>query len=306
MANIVDAQANAAKQRGYDTPRYNELCRNYREFFTWLKEKRHMSPSAIRINLQALEKFERMFGTTAVTESRALKFQERIKDGFAPKTQGAYITGLNNYIKFCGSKVEPLSFHEPKRTFLENVVTIQEYRYMLERLKEDGNLKWYFILHTLGSTGVRAQEVVMIQFDHILEGHMDIRSKHDRIRRIYFPKVLRDEVKDYVASGKVSRFDYVCQSRYAKANVSKGLLPNVSMRALGRVLKDLAEKYGVNTKVIYPHSFRHMFAKGFIAAHKDIALLSDLLGHASIETTRIYLRQTSEEQAGIVDDVVTW
>lgn len=306
MANIVDAQANAAKQRGYDTPRFRELSTKYPEFRRYLELKRHMSPASIRINLQALEMFDQMFGTTVVTEPRALKFQRSLQDGFAPKSQGAYITGINNYIRFCGSRVEPLSFREPRRTFLENVVTIQEYRYMLDRLKADGNLKWYFILHTLGSTGVRAQEVVMIQFDHILEGHMDVRSKHDRIRRIYFPKILRDEVAAYVASGKVGRFDYVCSSRYAASNAAKGLLPNLSMRALGHVLKDLAAKYGVNQAVVYPHSFRHMFAKGFIAARKDIALLADLLGHSSIETTRIYLRQTSEEQAGIVDNVVTW
>ena len=60
------------------------------------------------------------------------------------------------------------------------------------------------------------------------------------------------------------------------------------------------------TKVIYPHSFRHRFAKNFLEKFNDIALLADLMGHESIETTRIYLRRTSAEQQEIVDKVITW
>ena len=71
-------------------------------------------------------------------------------------------------------------------------------------------------------------------------------------------------------------------------------------------LKKLAKKYKMNLAVVYPHSFRHRFAKNFLAKNKDIALLADLMGHESIETTRIYLRKTSEEQKDIVDKIVTW
>ena len=63
---------------------------------------------------------------------------------------------------------------------------------------------------------------------------------------------------------------------------------------------------GLNTKVVYPHSFRHRFAKNFLEKFNDISLLADLMGHESIETTRIYLRRTSSEQQAIVDKVITW
>ena len=69
---------------------------------------------------------------------------------------------------------------------------------------------------------------------------------------------------------------------------------------------ELAEKYGLNTKVVYPHSFRHRFAKNFLDRFNDIALLADLMGHESIETTRIYLRRTATEQKQIVDKIVNW
>ncbi|HHK7037257.1 TPA: tyrosine-type DNA invertase PsrA, partial [Streptococcus pneumoniae] len=67
-----------------------------------------------------------------------------------------------------------------------------------------------------------------------------------------------------------------------------------------------ADKYKMNPKVIYPHSFRHLFAKNFLAKYNDIALLADLMGHESIETTRIYLRKTATEQQNIVDKIVNW
>ena len=65
-------------------------------------------------------------------------------------------------------------------------------------------------------------------------------------------------------------------------------------------------KYGLNPKVVYPHSFRHRFAKNFLEKYNDISLLADLMGHESIETTRIYLRKTASEQQEIVDKIVTW
>ena len=71
-------------------------------------------------------------------------------------------------------------------------------------------------------------------------------------------------------------------------------------------MRKYAIKYGIDPKVVYPHSFRHRFAKNFLAKHNDIALLADLMGHESIETTRIYLRMTAGEQRNIVNKVVTW
>ena len=71
-------------------------------------------------------------------------------------------------------------------------------------------------------------------------------------------------------------------------------------------LRDIADKYGLDKKVVYPHSFRHRYAKNFLEKYNDIALLADLMGHESIETTRIYLRRTASEQKALVDEIVTW
>ena len=80
----------------------------------------------------------------------------------------------------------------------------------------------------------------------------------------------------------------------------------ITTRGIAQQLKHFADKYGLNRDVVYPHSFRHRFAKNFLDRFNDLALLADLMGHESIETTRIYLRRTASEQQKIVDKVVNW
>ena len=80
----------------------------------------------------------------------------------------------------------------------------------------------------------------------------------------------------------------------------------ITTRGIYQQLKNYADKYGLDSKVVYPHSFRHRYAKNFLEKYNDIALLVDLMGHESIETTRIYLRRTASEQQALVDKIVTW
>ena len=80
----------------------------------------------------------------------------------------------------------------------------------------------------------------------------------------------------------------------------------ITTRGIAQQLKHFAEKYGMNKDVVYPHSFRHRFAKNFLERFNDIALLADLMVHERLETTRIYLRRTANEQQKIVDKVVVW
>lgn len=80
----------------------------------------------------------------------------------------------------------------------------------------------------------------------------------------------------------------------------------ITTRGISQQLKNYANKYGLDKKVVYPHSFRHRYAKNFLEKYNDIALLADLMGHESIETTRIYLRRTASEQQALVDKIVTW
>lgn len=121
-------------------------------------------------------------------------------------------------------------------------------------------------------------------------------SKGGKIRRLYIPKNLRTEAEKWL-NGMGLTSGYIFLNRFGK---------QITTRGIAQQLKHFAEKYGLNRDVVYPHSFRHRFAKNFLDRFNDLALLADLMGHESIETTRIYLRRTANEQQKIVDKVVNW
>ena len=114
--------------------------------------------------------------------------------------------------------------------------------------------------------------------------------------RIYIPTRLKNSLLEW--TGRENRYSgTLFLNRFGSPLTASGIRIQ---------LKAFAQRYGLNEEVMYPHSFRHRFAKNFIEKSGDIALLSDLLGHDSIETTRIYLRRSSTEQAAIVNRIVKW
>ena len=120
--------------------------------------------------------------------------------------------------------------------------------------------------------------------------------KGGKLRRLYIPAALKNEASDWLHS--INRTSgYLFLNRFGE---------RITTRGIAQQLKNYARKYGLDEKVVYPHSFRHRYAKNFLEKYNDIALLADLMGHESIETTRIYLRKTASEQQNIVDTVVTW
>ena len=107
---------------------------------------------------------------------------------------------------------------------------------------------------------------------------------------------LRSEAADWLKEQGLNS-GYIFLNRFGE---------RITARGIAQQLKLFAKKYGINTAVVYPHSFRHRFAKNFLDRFNDLALLADLMGHESIETTRIYLRRTATEQQAIVDKIVNW
>ena len=132
--------------------------------------------------------------------------------------------------------------------------------------------------------------------EHVEMGYLDIYSKGGKLRRLYIPKPLCVEAKTWIESRNI-KSGYLFLNKYGE---------RITTRGISQQLKHFAQKYGLDKKVVYPHSFRHRFAKNFLDRYNDIALLADLMGHESIETTRIYLRKTASEQQKIVDRIVNW
>lgn len=182
------------------------------------------------------------------------------------------------------------------KNFLENVISDTDYKFLKAQLKADGYDEWHFIVWFMAATGARVSELLHIKAEHVQAGHLDLYSKGGKIRRLYIPKNLRTEATKWLKETGLTS-GYIFLNRFGQ---------RITTRGIASQLKHFAEKYGMNKEVVYPHSFRHRFAKNFLDRFNDLALLADLMGHESIETTRIYLRRTASEQQRIVDKVVNW
>lgn len=203
---------------------------------------------------------------------------------------------LNSVKKTRDGSYRMQSVKEQKKSYLDTVISQRDYERMKKRLKNDGNMYWYFVIRFLGATGARVSELLQIKIEDLRLGYLDLYTKGGKIRRLYFPRSLCAEaIPWFMGQGVKSGFIFL--NRHGNLITSRG----IELR-----LKHFAKLYKINPKTVYPHSFRHRFAKNFLKRFNDISLLADLMGHDSIETTRIYLMRSSQEQKALLDRIITW
>ena len=264
------------------------------EFETFLR-KENLSENTITSYLMTVRLYESL--STELTRRSLLAFKGYLVETYKPKTVNLRIQAINKYLDFLKKdklKLAPVKIQQ--KTFLENVISDADYKYFKNCLKKEGNMDWYFVVRYLAATGARVSELVQLKVEHVNAGYYDIYAKGGKIRRLYIPKKLKEETLKWLEQkGIVTGFLFL--NRFGE---------KITTRGVAQQLKNYAVKFGINPKVVYPHSFRHRFAKNFLEKYNDIALLADLMGHESIETTRIYLRRTASEQKEIVDKVITW
>ena len=255
----------------------------------------NMAQNTITAYLYAVKEFNSKF--KELNKKNLLVYKTFLIETYKPKTVNLRIQAINKYLDFMGkSKLRLKSVKVQQRTYLENVISNADYIFLKNKLKEDGLTEWYFVVRFLAATGARVSELVQLKVEHVNLGYFDIYTKGGKIRRLFIPKTLREEALEWLkASGRGS--GYLFLNRFGE---------RITTRGIAQQLKNYAVKYKMNPKVVYPHSFRHRYAKNFLEQYNDIALLADLMGHESIETTRIYLRRTASEQQDIIDKVVVW
>ncbi len=245
--------------------------------------------------LFAVRQYNDQYGDVSQKNLRAYKVW--LIENYKPKTVNLRLRAINCYLESVGKENLKLPFvRVQQKAFLENVISEADYEYFKNCLKRDNELFWYFVIRFLAATGARVSELIQIKVEHIKLGYLDLYSKGGKLRRIYIPKVLQDEALSWLAE-KHQESGFIFLNKYGE---------RITTRGISGQLKKLAARYEIDPVVVYPHSFRHRFAKSFLERCNDIAFLADLMGHESIETTRIYLRKTATEQREIVDKIIDW
>lgn len=229
-----------------------------------------------------------------INKKNMIDFKRYLINNFSPKTAANRCIAMNKFCDFSGkpeSKVKSIKIH--KSTTVENVITKEQCKRMLDGLKADGNDKGYWMIMFLSRTGARVSELVQMDKKSLDKGAFELWTK-GKIRKILIPDWLIQESREYFST---VRGDYLFPSRQGGKMTTRGVAESINR---------WAKKYGIPKEVAHPHSFRHLFAIEFLKNNSNIALLADLLGHESVDTTAIYLRLSAQEQKEQFNRAMDW
>ena len=203
-----------------------------------------------------------------LSKANLLDYKDFLIQNYNPLTVNVRIQAMNKYLEYQNKeKLQLKCVKVQQKNFLENVISNADYIYFKRKLKKLENRQLYFAVWFMAATGARVSELIKFKIEHVATGYVDIYS------------------------------GFLFVNRFGK---------QITTRGIAQQIKAYAIKFGLEPRVVYPNSFRHRFAKNFLEKREDLALLADLLGDVSIETTRIYLRRTSTEQRSIINKIVTW
>lgn len=264
------------------------------EFRRYLLD-RNRSENTILVYDCAVRQFFSLYEELNYLNLRLYKIH--LMDHYKPQTTNVRIQALNCYTDFLGADCGSLSnVRIQQKHYLEHVISEADYEYFKNCLIKDQQYLYYFIIRFMAAIGVRVSEVVEFKAEDVFAGYKDIYSKGNKMRRVYVPKALQLSACQWLEELNRNH-GYIFLNRFGNPITPGGIRGQ---------LRKLASLYGIPPEVVHPHSFRHRFAKNFIERCGDLSMLSDLLGHKNLETTRIYLRRSSTEQYKIVNMVVNW
>lgn len=279
-------EADSLDSRGTDL--YQERFRDY-------LTSKNMSTNTTCVYCYAVRQFFEIHKELTIATLQLYKVY--LLEHYKPQTVNLRIRALNCYMEYLNHKDSKMTMIKiQQKMYLDRIISQADYEYLKRRLWEDGEFSYYFVIRYMAATGVRISELVKFEIADVKFGFKDIYSKGNKMRRIYIPTVLKQKTEVWLEKSKRNK-GALFLNRFGNPITASGIRGQ---------LKTFALRYNLDPEVVYPHSFRHRFAKNFIENSGDIALLSDLLGHESIETTRIYLRRSSSEQYRIVNKIVDW
>ena len=269
------------------------------EFSRFLKRQNY-SKNSILSYRKSLSNFADFIGSRAVTKELLYEYRESLMDNNAPATVNLRLNAVHRWLRMQGYNLKIKTVRQEQRSYLDNVITMNDYRYLLTCLARDEVWLLYVFVRLLAVTGLRISEMMQVRYDHLAVGYIDlVHTKNNRYRRGFFPEKVCEEVLELLSRDDARRQFPEGFCLFIRDNQR----PETAIRYYQNRLYRCGAKYCLDKNVLHPHSFRHFFAKNFLS---HIVLLADLLGHSKIETTRIYLRQTRSEQKEMINRVVDW
>lgn len=222
-----------------------------------------------------------------ISKASILDYKENLCKNYKVASVNSKIISINRYLKWLGIKeltVKTKRIQNPSG--LENMITKECYLKMLRYADARNKRKQYCIMKTIAQTGIRIGELKYVTVEAVKEGSTVVWNK-GKYRTVYFTDNLRHELLRYC-------MEIECSAGVIFSGREKG--SPITPGAVWKSLKYIARQVEVPEEMVYPHSFRHLFAKEYMRKVGDISELADLLGHSRLETTWIYTKTTSDEK----------
>ncbi len=260
----------------------NEKILKFRDFL----ESCEKSAATIEKYLRDVRMFSAWLGDVALSKQKVLEYKEHLKQNYATASVNSVISSLNSFFEF--AQVPSLCIRTvrvQKQLFLksEKELTKQEYERLIRAAREKGNERLNLVMQTICSCGIRVSELSSITVEALRQETAQIHSK-GKVRQVFLPKTLCKALIKYANKRKIQS---------GPVFVTKSGKP-LNRSNIWADMKKLCERAQVSKEKVFPHNLRHLFARTFYSIQKDIVRLADILGHSSVNTTRIYTMETGE------------
>ena len=260
-----------------------------REFARHLREEER-SKGTVENYTRSVREFAAWLGGRAVEAESACAWKGALlEQGLAPATINNKLAALSRFFRFLrweGCAARPLRLQRRLFRAADRELSRAEYQRLLAAAHGLGNDRLALLMEAICATGIRVSEVKYLTVEAVKQGRAEIALK-GKIRTILIPGKLRRKLLQYARARKTASGE-IFLTRGGKG---------ISRKQIWAEMKAVCRAAGVAASKVFPHNLRHLFARAFYRASRDVAKLADVLGHSSIETTRIYLISTGAEHA---------
>lgn len=262
-------------------------------------EERERAFSTRRQYRRTNESLQKWLDGRPVTRERLVEWKAALGEKYAASSVNTHLAAANSLLRFLaeegGPNIRILSYLKVQRRMFcdpDKELEPKEYEHLVQAAREDGDERMAMSVNTTTSIGIRVSELEYITVEAVRNRKVEIRLK-GKVRTILIPDTLAVKLLDYAKSKGITK-GAIFITRTGKC-LSRGYI--------WMKMKKLAEKAGINPEKVFPHNLRHLFARVYYDKYKDISKLADILGHSSIETTRLYLLESGKEHARQLEEL---
>lgn len=245
------------------------------------------SDATIEKYLRDIRTFNAFIGGSAVNKEAVLAYKSFLEKRYAVTSANSMLASLNSLLRYAGWQaccVRPFKLQKKTYCKEEQELSREEYLRLLKAAEKNNNRRLNLVLQTICATGIRVSELRFITVESLEHGEACVNCKAKR-RTVFIVSALREKLLRYVKEQGIMAGP-IFITKYGKP---------LNRSNIWREMKALCNEANVSASKVFPHNLRHLFARIFYGIEKDIAKLADILGHTSINTTRIYIMSTGAE-----------